>query len=98
MGLSDAEPIRMYSSGSDETGTDEEDGDMGLPHDHGDNGILMSLHEGEDGDQSQIMDSRMTFNQLTSTQHPQIQTHHRSSTDQDLLALLQSQQASLDKV
>lgn len=61
MGLSDAKPIRMYSSGSDDTGVDEEDGDMGLPHDHRDNGILMSLHEGEDGDQSQIMDSRMTL-------------------------------------
>ena len=103
MRLNDAEPTPMYNSSSDETGTGEEDGEidgMGLHHRGGDD-VLLSLHEANDSDQRQIMDSTspgMTFDQFYSAQQTQMQPRRQNSSDQDVIALLQSQQASLDKV
>lgn len=102
MRLNDAKPTPMYSSSGDETGTGEEGDEtegMGLRR-RGDD-VLLSLHEAKDSGRRQIMDSTspgMTFDQFYSAQPTQMQPRHQISGDQDVIALLQSQQASLDKV
>jgi hypothetical protein len=90
----------MYGSSSEETGTGEEDNEtegMGL-HRGGDD-VLLSLHDHEaDSHRRQIMNSTSPSNQFYSAQQTPLQPHRQNSGDQNLIALLQSQQASLDKV
>lgn len=110
MSLRDGEPTPMYSGNSDDTsgeGTGDEyvgadeygAADTGDGHD----GLLFSDTNDRRRNIMESTPSRLAVGQFYSTQQPRKTVHQTgrhtcTSTNQDVIALIQSQQASLDKV